>query len=108
MKMLVANQRLALEYGRIDRDKRRAGHKVFKRARKMSGMSRRDFARALQDHDEEAVGFMRAAASKHDEWIQYFTPAGFVSSGDGERDWESFFEALIECLEKFLPLILAL
>ena len=107
-RMSKSNQRLALEYGHIDRAKRQAGRKVFRRALKMSGMSKREFAVALQARDEEAMGFMQAAASKNDKWMKYFTPEGFVPSGDEGRDWSGFFETLMDCMERFIPLILAI
>lgn len=107
-RMSETDQRLALEYGRMSLAKRKAARKVYRRAQKMSGMSRREFAEALQAHDEEAVGFMQAAASKNDKWMEHFQPEGFLPSGDEDRDWSEFFNALMDCMERFLPLILAL
>ncbi len=67
-KMTKKERRLVLEYGRVDADRRGAARKVLRRARKLAGMSRRNFAAALQAHDEEAVGFVQAAASANDKW----------------------------------------
>jgi hypothetical protein len=100
-KLSKKEQRLAAEYGRVDRGKRRAGRKVFRRAAKLAGMDKREFAEALAERDDEAVLAVQAAASRNDDWKAHFTPPG-----EG-RDWASFFEALSECLVKFAPLILA-
>ena len=104
-----AEQRLAAEYGRVDKGKRKAARRVFRRAVKLSGMSRHEFAAALQVHDEEAMGFMRAAASANDKWMKHFIPETFQPNQPREeRDWEGFFSALMDCVERFLPLILAI
>ncbi len=99
-------QRLALEYGRVARGKRKAVRKVFRRAVKMSGLSRRELAEALQSKEEEAIGFFQAAASKSDAWMRHFD--GDVAPAPGERNWPDFFQALLECAEKFIPLIFGL
>jgi hypothetical protein len=99
-KLNKKQRKLVAAYGRVDRDKKRAGRRLFRRACKLSGMDRREFAEALVDRDDEALLAVQAVASEDDDWTAHFQPPG------EDRDWASFFEALTECLIKFAPLIL--
>ena len=94
-------RKLLKQFFKLPGARRRAGREMAEKAAAFMGVSERDFANGFADGGQEERAALRAVASKDDSWQKHFEPAG-----EG-RDWEGFFSALSSCLEKFLPLILA-
>jgi len=86
---------------KVRKAKRDAVENVVVAAADMMGVSPSEWAKLYQSGDRDAKVALRAAASADDEWMEHFDP------GDGERDWEGFWEGFSKCLEQFLPLIIS-